>query len=349
MKVSKKVALSTAAVLGVSALAVGGTIAYFADNESVVNNFTVGNVDVTLYESQLHRVNANVGSYFNSNIAAASADDFHVCVPYMQGTTPTVNPYCTPNIAVSTNLDDVSAWQNGHVRTQNVAGIAGAGQRGVYSDTQIITDSVANGDFAGTTAVDATDSNPGNYKDYVADEYGNLVPGKQVRKFIYVKNTGENSAYVRVKITIPEEVAGIITVKDPHTPTEPCAPISGNNLVCQSGAANENINGVDFSNHPYLTRLADYTDANGDTVMTFVYTDALKKNELTYWSPITTVRINDSVKESDFTDSVLETLRSEGFGIKVDVDAIQSEGFASATAAFAAFDGNAAYENEHNE
>jgi len=340
MKANKKVVVSTAAVLGVAALVAGGTIAYFTDNESATNTFNVGNVDVTLYESQLHRVNANVGSYFNSDIADASADDFHVCVPYMQSGTPTVNPYCTPNIAVSTNLSDVSAWQNGHVRAQNVAGVTGAGQRGVYSDAQIIADS--------ESTADATATNPGGYADYVADEYDDLVPGKQVRKFVYVKNTGENPVYARVKVTIPANVASFITVKAPHTPQETCAPISSNNSACQTGAANENISGVDFSDHKYITRLADTTNANGDTVMTFVYTDALKENEMTYWSPITTVKINETVKESDFTASVLETLRLTGFGVTVDVDAIQSEGFADATAAFAAFDGQAGSENEHD-
>ncbi len=339
MKVNRKTVLSTAAVLGVAALVAGGTIAYFTDNDTATNTFTVGNVDVTLYESQLHRVNANVGSYFQSDIAAASADDFHVCVPYIQGGQSVVNPYCTPNIAVSTDLSDVSAWRNGHVRAQNVAGVTGAGQRGVYSDAQIIEDS--------ESTAQATATNPGGYADYKADEYGNLVPGKQVRKFVYVKNTGTNPVYARVKVTIPASVAGLVTVKAPHTPQESCAPVTGNSGACISGAANQNIDGVDFSDHKYITQLADTTNANGDTVMTFVYTDALKANEMTYWSPITTVSINKDVMESELTN--IAELHTTGFGVIVDVDAIQSEGFADVTAAFNEFDNKTVGQSDNYE
>ncbi|MBR0460542.1 hypothetical protein IJI91_00915 [Candidatus Saccharibacteria bacterium] len=309
MKVNKKVVLSTGIVVGAIALIAGGTIAYFTDSDTATNNFTVGDVEVKLYESQLHRVNANVGVYFNSDIAAASADDFHICVPYLKDNVEVVNPYCTPNIAVSSNLSDVSAWQNGHVRAQNVAGQQGSGQRGVYSDTQIIADS--------ESTAEATATNPGGYADYVADEYANLVPGKQVRKFVYVKNTGENPVYARVKVTIPAEVANLVTVKAPHTPQETSTP-----------AGNNNINGVAM-NYAYVTE-TDSTDAAGNKIMTFVFTDALKKNEMTYWSPITTVKINETATEADFANLTAENQ----FGITVDVEAIQSEGFTSAADAF---------------
>lgn len=329
MKANKKVVISTATVLGAAALIAGGTIAYFTDNESKTNTFTVGNVDVTLYESQLHRVNANVGSFFNSDIAAASADNYSVCVPYMDHGVSTVNPYCTPNIAVGTDLSGVSAWQNGHVRAQNVAGVTGAGQRGVFTDAQIIADAT------GAATDVATASDPGSYAAYADAEYDNLVPGKQVRKFVYVKNTGANSTYARVKVTIPANVANLVTVKAPHTPTETSTP-----------SGNTNIDGVEMG--AYITKSESIDATTGDKILTFVYTDALKPGELTYWSPITTVKINDTVKESDFGATTLETLRSTGFGVKVDVDAIQSDGFADATAAWAAFDANAAYENEHD-
>ncbi len=323
MKVNKKAVLSTAAVLGVSALAIGGTIAYFTDHETVENHFTVGNVDVTLYESQLHRVNSNVApQYQEGNSSPVSLDNYHLCA--------NGNVYCTPNLAVSTDLSGVSAWQNGHVRAQNVAGVSGAGQTGVYSDQTIINDSESD-------AV-ATSTNPGGYTAYATGEYEKLVPGKQVKKFVYVKNTGENPAYVRVRVTIDKEVADIVTVKAPHTPQEECAKTKVNNVeTCIEGAANTNKDGVDFSNHKYVTQLADSTDASGNKVMTFVFTDALKKNEMTYWSPITTVKINDNVKESDFTGERAAVLQN-GFGVTVDVDAIQSEGFANAATAFEAYE-----------
>ena len=39
---------------------VGGTLAYFTDTDAETNVFVVGNVDIELIESQLHRVNAGV-------------------------------------------------------------------------------------------------------------------------------------------------------------------------------------------------------------------------------------------------------------------------------------------------
>ncbi len=312
MKINRKTVLTTAAVLGVVALAAGGTMAYFTDHETKTNEFTIGSVDVTLYESQLHRVNANVGVYFNSDEASAQAGNYHLCVPYTYQGAPYVNPYCTPNIAVSTDLSGVSAWQNGHVRAQNVAGQQGSSQRGVFSDEQIRTDATG-------TAIAATATNPGNYAGYVAAEYQNLVPGQQVRKFVYVQNDGNSDAYVRVKVTIPANVANLVTVKAPHTPQEPSTP-----------AGNMNIDGVELG--AYLTE-TDTTNDAGDKIMTFVYTSPLKPNEMTYWSPITTVKINDNVKESDFVG-----LANNGFGITVDADAIQAGGFSTAAEAFAAYD-----------
>ncbi|MBQ6396456.1 hypothetical protein IJH89_02625, partial [Candidatus Saccharibacteria bacterium] len=58
MKINKKAATTTVAALGLVALTAGGTIAYFTDKEEKTNSFTVGNVDITLYESQLHRENS---------------------------------------------------------------------------------------------------------------------------------------------------------------------------------------------------------------------------------------------------------------------------------------------------
>jgi len=52
----KKKVLSLCLVVAVVAIAVvSSTLAYFTDSEEKVNVFTVGNVDITLYESTLHR------------------------------------------------------------------------------------------------------------------------------------------------------------------------------------------------------------------------------------------------------------------------------------------------------
>ena len=320
MKVNKKAVLSAAAVLGVAGLVAGGTIAYFTDHETRTNEFTIGSVDVTLYESQLHRVNANMASASREGTltSAVLSSNFHLCSYLVDGA---INAYCTPNIAAQNSVEGVSAYANGHVRKQNIAG-TGVGQAGVFTDAQIKADAIAtNGDtVTGDTAVAATATNPGNYAGYIADEYQGLVPGKQVRKFIYVENTGNSPAYVRVKVTIPSDVKDLITVKVPHTPTE-----------TSTATGNTNINDVEMG--AYLTVSEATDNTTGDKILTFIYTDALLKDEMTYWSPITTVKINDSVDQADLT-----ALTEPEFGITVDAEAIQSEGFASAAAAFAAYD-----------
>lgn len=53
----KIIALALAAAMLAIAV-IGGTYAYFTDKEEKTNVFTVGNVDITLYESTLHRAGA---------------------------------------------------------------------------------------------------------------------------------------------------------------------------------------------------------------------------------------------------------------------------------------------------
>ena len=336
MKVDKRVVLSSAIVLGVAALIAGSTIAYFTDKDSATNNFTIGNVDIKLYESQLHRVNANMASPTRENTleSFALASNPHICGFINTTTVKTPNSYCTPNIAaLNSATGAVSAWDNGHIRRAftAVAGLSGAGQNGVFSDQQIIDDSTSN--------ADATVDEYGGYLDYVADEYNNLVPGKSVRKFVYVKNEDRvTPAYVRIKVTIPEAVADNITVKIPSTPFKPS--------TSEIGYLNINDQPLDYS---YFDMDAatqayyDYVETNkstsgmtntGDVVLTFVVHDALNGGEMTYWSPINTVTVNSDAEASDFAD--LTTAKQ--FGIKVDAEAIQAGGFDTAAAAFTAYD-----------
>ena len=54
----KTILVAAIAVMLVAALVVGGTLAYFTDKDNATNTFTVGNVDIELLESSLHRENA---------------------------------------------------------------------------------------------------------------------------------------------------------------------------------------------------------------------------------------------------------------------------------------------------
>lgn len=59
----KKKILALCLVVALAATAViGGTLAYFTDTDAKTNVFVVGNVDIELIESQLHRVNAGVAN-----------------------------------------------------------------------------------------------------------------------------------------------------------------------------------------------------------------------------------------------------------------------------------------------
>ena len=54
----KTILVAAIAVMLVAALVVGGTLAYFTDKDNATNTFTVGNVNIELLESSLHRENA---------------------------------------------------------------------------------------------------------------------------------------------------------------------------------------------------------------------------------------------------------------------------------------------------
>ena len=75
-------------------------------------------------------------------------------------------------------------------------------------------------------------------------------------------------------------------------------------------------------------------------VYTFTRIDTLAPNELTYWNVWGTIHM-----DADVTNEEIESLFGEGktfadgtFPVLVEADAIQADGFADATAAFAAFD-----------
>lgn len=62
MKKARKVLAMILALVMTVTLSVAGTIAYLTDTDNETNTFTVGNVDIDLIESKLHRVNAGVAN-----------------------------------------------------------------------------------------------------------------------------------------------------------------------------------------------------------------------------------------------------------------------------------------------
>lgn len=85
----KKKILSMALVVALAATAiVGTTLAYFTDTKDATNTFTVGNVEIELIESQLHRVNAGVANDVESDSPLWTDADMEGTAPeYADGNT----------------------------------------------------------------------------------------------------------------------------------------------------------------------------------------------------------------------------------------------------------------------
>lgn len=206
----KKRILTVALVIALLATCIGGaTLAYLTDTKAKTNVFTVGNVDITLYESTLHRDNDNA------------------------------------------------------------------------TDEQIIADAA-------------------NYADYLATAGQNMVPGRWVKKAPYVKNTGNNAAYIRIVVKQSEAMWNTTAMMEYTTAQE-------------EGAVKATY---------------DYTNY----ICTYTYTEPLEAGEMTYYAPFWQIKITDALDNGD-----LDSWANEE-NIKVIVEAIQAEGFASADEAFAAFD-----------
>ena len=93
-----------------------------------------------------------------------------------------------------------------------------------------------------------------------------------------------------------------------------------------------------------------YTDADGlkYDVLTFTRIEPLKPGEMTEWNVINYVGIGKNVTSADIQTAIdkgfIKVSGTDGtmtVNVLVQADAIQAEGFADATAAFAAFDAQA--------
>lgn len=145
-----------------------------------------------------------------------------------------------------------------------------------------------------------------------------LAPGQSYHKMPYVKNTGANDAYIRIRVMIPADLDTAILNSSIYTTT------ALNNK--EFTMAYDNSGTVDRDGVKY-------------NVYTFTRIDPLKPNEMTYWNVWGTVHM-----DSDVTNEEIESLFGEGkpyadstFPVLVEADAIQADGFANADAAWAAF------------
>ena len=159
------------------------------------------------------------------------------------------------------------------------------------------------------------------YKDgYFKDHSQNMVPGANVRKNPYVKNTGVNDAYIRVRALIPVSLFDVIDNGPSYWTTTAMneGQVTSNAVTTYLTSGPEAVKQVDRNGIMYY----EYD---------FTYVKAVKPGEMTFWNVWGNIAIN-----SDATAKQLANVDS--FNVIFEADAIQADGFADATAAFAAFD-----------
>ena len=170
------------------------------------------------------------------------------------------------------------------------------------------------------------------YSDYIGEKGSNMVPGRNFAKCPYVVNTGANDAYVRIRVMIPHDGdvdnGGIINAMFCSTATS-----SGE---FQHGAKGEIWPVVEMNG---------YTDENSlkYDVYTFTRTEPLKAGAMTEWNVWNYIGIDKNATKADIQkaiDAGAITTATDGtmtLNVLVEADAIQSEGFKNADAAWAAF------------
>lgn len=146
-----------------------------------------------------------------------------------------------------------------------------------------------------------------------------LLPGESYHKMPYVKNIGTENAYIRIRVMIPADLDTAILNSSMYTST------AMNNK--EFTMAYDNSGAVEREGVKY-------------NVYTFTRIDPLAAGEMTYWNVWGTIHM-----DSDTTGEELAEFFGEGkayadgvFPVLVEADGIQADGFADATAAWAAFD-----------
>ena len=178
-----------------------------------------------------------------------------------------------------------------------------------------------------------------NYSTYIAERGKNMVPGKKIAKSPYVINTGSNDAYIRIRVMIPSDAnrdywqarsGGVIESQFCTT-------------AITSGEFMHNDK-TDYN--PFIDASGKgYIDANGVKydVYTFIRNEPLKPGEMTEWNVWNYIGIADEATSANIQKAVDKgaiLVSKDGtmtVNVLVQADAIQSEGFKDAAAAWTAF------------
>ena len=139
-----------------------------------------------------------------------------------------------------------------------------------------------------------------------------LAPGQSYHKMPYVKNTGANDAYIRIRVMIPADLDTAILNSSIYTTT----------------ALNNKEFTMDYDNTGAVDR-----GGVKYNVYTFTRIAPLKPNEMTYWNVWGTIHMDSTATN----EQIAQLLPNGTFNVLVEADAIQADGFANAADAFAAF------------
>ena len=167
-----------------------------------------------------------------------------------------------------------------------------------------------------------------------------MVPVKNIAKSPYVINTGANDAFIRIRVMIPSDAnrdywqarsGGVIESQ-----------------FCTTAiTSGEFMHNDKTTYNPFIDASGNgYVDENGVKydVYTFIRTEPLKPGEMTEWNVWNYVGIADEATSANVQKAINKgaiLVSADGtmtVNVLVQADAIQAEGFANATAAFAAFD-----------
>ena len=175
--------------------------------------------------------------------------------------------------------------------------------------------------------------------EYLAVKGENMVPGRGVAKCVYVENTGKNDAYIRIRVLVPSKANNdFVDVKDGGIIT---------NQWCSTSMINGEFidgKGGGWNNAPYIDKAKVTKDGVDYDVYTFVRKEALAAGAMTEWNVWNFIGIDKTADANDIEMALRNgaiKLAEDGtmtINVLVEADAIQAEGFADATAAFAAFD-----------
>lgn len=178
--------------------------------------------------------------------------------------------------------------------------------------------------------------NAKEYANYIGKKGADMVPGRGVAKCPYVINTGDNDAYIRIRVMVPSAANNdFVGVKDGGVIT--------NQWCTTSIESGEFIDGKGggWNSAPDIDRAA-YTDKNDVKydVYTFVRTKPLAAHAMTEWNVWNFIGIDKTANTADIQKAMAAGAIDEDgtLHVFVQADAIQADGFENATAAFAAFD-----------